>query len=872
MRFAIPRKRHNTIRRARLLDALHDWPHLRLISIVAPAGYGKTTLAVDWLHLPEVAEWAQRTWWSLSAEDDEPNIFLQRLSMALAYVAPAVDAITDVFRTGGIEHTAAVHLLVEGIASVPQSVVLVLDDFHFIRSAEVLSLVEALLTTAPNHFHLVLLSRTPPPLRTARMQLADAQRELRQHDLAFDRDETTLFIERGALANLSPEERDAILQRTEGWAAALQMLQIAQPFERSVALANPQHDPLGFSDFLNREVLRHTSHELYSALLRLSLLPYLTEPLVTETLEIPHSAAAALLQQIIQSNLLITLLGHDQIAVRFHPLLRDFLRRSLEAQLEGAERLSITRRSAHALAANGQIESGFDLLMESGAADDAASLLTGHSRRMLLEGNIIQLQSWLSRIPPEVASLQPFLALDAAWNAIFAGSADMRTRSDAAAAAIHSYAALHSADPRIDEWTVESHIVNGLCAFIESNMEAARRAVYAVDAIPHDPHGLAECWRIMLSTFIPNFIPDYHERIRLMQIGADRMQKLGFVVGAVEALCTQAAMRMRFLDSGAIHSADAACSIASHGGRHLNYSVPATQFQRGEIFYLCDRITDARAAFLHTLQSYNAIDAPPAWSYFTRLMLQMCDLAGPEAMAAPLDDTEDAYLWSLTRSYYMPVHLGAIAWMRILRDLRRSRPQDCWLTVAAFDMLPHDVDSATPPWVAISVLAGSLFAGQHLDALPRHFDAFIDNLDATQNHSIALRMRILKSVLLLRLDRREEARSMLHALLPSLEHSQQPRILLDIPEVEPLLLDIDEPFARKLLHRINPNAVVAQITEREREILRQLATSHINKEIAHAISISLNTLKVHTHNLYRKLNVHDRQEAVARARELGLIT
>ena len=217
-----PVRRRGMVERPRLTERFvtSDMPALTLVS--APAGFGKTTLVTEWVSGRNHGR-RQTAWLSLDAGDNDPAMFWRYVVAALQTVAPGMgdDALSQL--RASQPSTSVVTSLVNDLANLDDHLVLVLDDFHVIESAELHDAVASLLEHLPPQVHLVLAGRADPPLPLARMRARGELLEIRAADLRFSTDEATSYLNESMGLELTPADVDALESRTEGWVAALQL-------------------------------------------------------------------------------------------------------------------------------------------------------------------------------------------------------------------------------------------------------------------------------------------------------------------------------------------------------------------------------------------------------------------------------------------------------------------------------------------------------------------------------------------------------------------------------------------------------------------------------------------------------------------------
>src|SRR5437588_5696082 len=212
------------IERPRLLELVSQVQLKRLSVIKAPAGFGKTSLAVAWADRL-LQSGSLVAWFSVDANDDQPNQFLFYLSQALQRACNGLGghAIGLMLETSLISPQTIVSTLINDLAESDEEVCLFLEDYHWVSDPAIHDAVAFLLRHAPSHFHLVLVTRTEPPLPLAGLRAQNQLLEIKPLDLRFDLEETRRFLERERLGPLAPAELSLLRERTEGWPAGLRI-------------------------------------------------------------------------------------------------------------------------------------------------------------------------------------------------------------------------------------------------------------------------------------------------------------------------------------------------------------------------------------------------------------------------------------------------------------------------------------------------------------------------------------------------------------------------------------------------------------------------------------------------------------------------
>ncbi|KPV51778.1 hypothetical protein SE17_19310, partial [Kouleothrix aurantiaca] len=245
IKLAIPRPHPALVARERLLARLDAGLAGRITVLVAPPGFGKSTLLAAWLagRMPvhDSAHTIHAAWLTLDAGDNDPQLFLRYLIAALQGIAPGLGAhaLRLLDASNQANERAALPLLIGDLALLPAQSILMLDDYHAIDHPAIHDMLTLLAARAPPNLHLLIASRTDPPLPLARMRARREASELRAADLRFTPGETASFVQDVMHLRLPPSTIAALEQRTEGWIAGLQLAALSlqgRPAEDSAAL------------------------------------------------------------------------------------------------------------------------------------------------------------------------------------------------------------------------------------------------------------------------------------------------------------------------------------------------------------------------------------------------------------------------------------------------------------------------------------------------------------------------------------------------------------------------------------------------------------------------------------------------------------
>jgi LuxR family maltose regulon positive regulatory protein len=421
-----PPQRPGFVPRARLVRRLDEGGSCPLILASAPAGFGKSSLVAAWIR----AGGRRTAWLSLEPGDNDPARFWRYLVAALQTVEPDLGGSVEGMLQAGslppVEPLATA--LVSDLTRLASALVLVLDDYHAIQSAEIHEAVGFVLDHAPSFLQVVIATREDPPLALARRRARGELLEIRAADLRFTTDEAEELLNAVHDLHLSPAEIAALEGRTEGWAVGLQLtaLTLRGVSDRSAVLRRLAGDERHIADFLMEEVLTRQSNELQAFLLHVSILERLSAP-ACDALTGRHDGQQVL-EQLERMNLFIVPLDEHRGWYRFHTLFAELLRRRLLGTID-VQAVALLHRKASAWhEGNGYLEQAVAHAISARDHPNSARLILLASAQMYARGEYQTLCEWIAALPADFVAGEPTLTLCYAWVTLASGRADEAER------------------------------------------------------------------------------------------------------------------------------------------------------------------------------------------------------------------------------------------------------------------------------------------------------------------------------------------------------------------------------------------------------------------------------------------------------------
>ncbi|MGD1996598.1 MAG: BTAD domain-containing putative transcriptional regulator [Anaerolineae bacterium] len=409
----VPSRSLEVLHRERLVDFLHENIDRRLIIVSAPAGYGKTTLLVDFAHETDL----KVCWYTLDPTDRDPHVFLEHLLASLAHRFPdfgeetrrVLDAGASLSE-GGTEVVGT--LVNEMVAEIPEWFVLVLDDFHRVEDApDVTALLTTFLNYQPEHCHLFIASRTVPnALPFISLAARGEVVGLGQDVLRFTPREVQALFRRHRSIQLSRQEAEGLARESEGWITGI--LLTSHALQRGTDIwARARASGRPIYDYLAGEVLDRQDQDLQEFLLTSSTLEEMSPDLCEQALGLTE--AEKWLRQLERRNLFAVRLAEEEETFRYHALFREFLQTRLEQKSVGVFR-DLHRRAAAWFEGQDEVARAAGHYLAMGEPSEAARVIDQAAQDLLRAGHLKTLIGWAERVPANVLRSAPRLALSAA--------------------------------------------------------------------------------------------------------------------------------------------------------------------------------------------------------------------------------------------------------------------------------------------------------------------------------------------------------------------------------------------------------------------------------------------------------------------------
>jgi LuxR family maltose regulon positive regulatory protein len=893
----IPPPGPNVVRRPRLLERLNEGLHRNLTLISAPAGFGKTTLVSAWVTGLE----RPTAWLSLDDGENDPARFLAYLIAALRTIAANLgEGVVGALQAPQPPPTEALlTALLNEISTLPDQLVLVLDDYHVLDAAPIDRALTYLVEHLPPQMHVVIATREDPHLPLARLRAQGQLTELRAADLRLTPSEAAEFLTSAMGLSLSAQDIVTLETRTEGWIAGLQLAALSLQGHQDVpgfirAFAG---DHRYIVDYLVEEVLQRQSTPVRSFLLQTSILDRLSGPLCDAVTG--QEEGAKWLATLERGNFFVVPLDDQRHWYRYHHLFADVLHTHLLA--EQPEKVATLHRRASLWYE--QHGSAAEAIRHALAAEDftrAADLIERALPAMQRSRQDATLLGWLKALPDELIRFRPVLSVGYAYGLLSSGELEavearlrdaerwLDTTADTGESALASPAEMVVANEeefrRLPVFIAVYRAAHAQAlGDVPNTIKYARRVL---DLVPEEDdlgHGAATAF-LGLASWTNGDLETAH---RAFADGIARVRKAGNLSDAISGTVALADIRIA---QGRLHEAmrlyERSLQLATEQGEPVLQGTADLYVGMSELHREHGDLHFATQYLLRSKELGERTGFPPNQSRWCVAMARMREAQGDlDGALDLLHEAERLY----RRDFFPNVRPVATLVTRVWVAQGRLGEALGWAREQGLSV--EDDLSYLREFEHIT-LARVLLARYKSDRAQRSLHEAVGLLERLlQAAEEGERTGSVIEILVLQALAHQAGSDIPAALMPL-------RRALTLAEPEGYVrLFVDEglPMEASLeaaaKHGIAPNYVrqlltafgmaegtppatqglIEPLSERELDVLRLLGTDLDGPDIARELVVSLNTMRTHTKNIYSKLGVNTRRAAVRRAEELELL-
>jgi len=887
-----PGRLHNAIVRPRVLDLLQQAPYYKLVLFRSPAGYGKTTMAAQWL-----ADKSNVGWYSVDDSDNDTfrfiNYMLQSLNKATNNACPNAQKLAEKRQFSSL-HSLFSEVFAE-MCEFHQECYIVLDDYHVITNDDIHEAMRFFLKHMPDNLTLVVTSRATPPLGTANLRVRDLMIEIGNDLLAFDTEETTRFFNQRVADGIDDATADSLRNYVEGWPSALQLIALqAQHQKRTLAQSAEsvsQFNHAHLWDYLVEEVFDLLDKETRQFLMQCSVLDHFNDELVYALTQ--REDALGMIESLNRYGLFIYPLEGEHNWYRFHNLFGEFLAHERQARIPQQEQ-ELHRCAAHAWLKQDTPHQALGHAQKAYDGELIAQIIDEYGWKMFNQGELSSLELAIKQLTRDQLYSNPKLSMLRAWLAqsqhrydqvgtlLAEAEAEYKerditldTQQQGQYNALRAQVAINSNDP-------EKALELAELALSQLNTNIYRSRIVATSVVGEVNHVMGNLSRAL---------PMMQQTEKLARQYQVYHQALWAILQQSEILIAQGYVQAAFeLQDSAFKL------IEDHQLQH----VPLHEFLlrvRAQVFWCWNRLDEAEECCykgLEILGHHSPSKHLHSYSMLARIAIGRGEL---DKAAKFIEQIQH-----LLRQSTYHVDWTANASLSLLLFWQVKGNKDAiqeWLEVA---VRPESASNHFCQLQWRNIVRAHINLGQYEEAQQAlsflKDEAHKANLVTDTNRNL-----IVESVLCVQLKDESKAKELLkealnmtnqtgmvgnflvdgasigHLLerlstkpeLGDLERHRAQQIMKDISTTQrSRSVHFDEEFVEKIVNHPNIPELVrtSPLTQREWQVLGLIYSGFSNEQIAQELDVAGTTIKTHIRNLYQKLNIANRKEAISTAENL----
>ncbi|MBW3695427.1 HTH-type transcriptional regulator MalT [Vibrio sp. T187] len=887
-----PGRLHNAIVRPRVLDLLQQAPCYKLVLFRSPAGYGKTTMAAQWL-----ADKSNVGWYSVDDSDNDTfrfiNYLLQSLNKATQNACPNAQKLAEKRQFSSL-HSLFSEVFAE-MCEFHQECYVVLDDYHVINNDDIHEAMRFFLKHMPDNLTLVVTSRATPPLGTANLRVRDLMIEIGNDLLAFDTEETTRFFNQRVADGIDDATADNLRTYVEGWPSALQLIALqAQHQKRTLAQSAESVSHFNHAhlwDYLVEEVFDLLDKETRHFLMQCSVLDHFNDELVYALTQ--REDALGMIESLNRYGLFIYPLEGEHNWYRFHNLFGEFLAHERQARIPQQEQ-DLHRCAAKAWLKQNTPHQALGHAQKAYDGELIAQILDDYGWKMFNQGELSSLEMAVKQLTRDQLYSNPKLSMLRAWLAqsqhrydqvgtlLAEAEAEYKerditidTQQQGECNALRAQVAINHNNP-------EQALEFAELALSQLNTNIYRSRIVATSVVGEVNHVMGNLSRAL---------PMMQQTEKLARQYQVYHQALWAILQQSEILIAQGFVQAAFeLQDSAFKL------IEDHQLQH----VPLHEFLlrvRAQIFWCWNRLDEAEECCykgLEILGHHSPSKHLHSYSMLARIAIGRGEL---DKASKFIEQIQHLLRQS---TYHVDWTANASLSLLLFWQVKGNKEaiQD-WLKVA---VRPENASNHFCQLQWRNIVRAHINLGQFDEAITAlkflKGEAEQANLVTDTNRNL-----IVESVLCVQLKDEDKAKTLLkealnmtnqtgmvgnflvdgatigHLLeklsnkteLGDLERHRAQQIMKDISTTQrSRSVHFDEDFVEKLVNHPNIPELVrtSPLTQREWQVLGLIYSGFSNEQIAQELDVAGTTIKTHIRNLYQKLNIANRKEAISTAENL----
>lgn len=879
----IPKVKEKLVNRAELFNKLSEAINYRVTLITAPAGFGKSTLVSSWL--TNISYKYYTAWISLDERDSEPLIFWKYIIYSIDRIEDGIvketfDLLKSVELQDGFE-TEILAVLINELDNLEEDIFIILDDLYLISNNNIYDQLKFFIRNMPSNVHFIILTRVTPDIGIPKLRATDSLLQLSQEDLSFTKEEMEFFFKEVMKVDISFNILRVLEKRTEGWAAGLQMaalfLKRNNSEENVVKSFNGDHRYI--LDYLMEEVFIMLDEKTQEFLMKTSILDEMNFELCNKVVQIDNSQE--FLEKLDNENLFMIPLDENKEWYRYHHLFREFLKNRRDVRLENISS-KLYSSAAEWYKNNGFVSQAVNLYLKAENYDEAIIIIEKIDENLMFSGEMKKVYDWYMAIPKDKFYESIRLCMNAAWFTCTNGNYE---ETEKHLSHIEDYLKRHKDNEENKYYDTEVMIIRAMLATLDKDsgkinkyLEKARNYSNEHNQnILHASTALLSGTACIYDGEVLKALKFYEESLKISQ----NINNYYLTVMSNRSIIISKMLR------GNLYDAEKQCiNILKYFQEQHSENMPIAgeiYNDLAEVYYEWNDLSKAKENAIKAIEF--AKKGEVTWVLCRSYMILAKIFFAKSNVAEAVEYIKSAEkIINNTKLFDLGTELLVTSENILIRSGKLYEAEK-W--IKNDEIYKIDVSNIGYAHYCITKLRYFILNNQMKEA-EALANKLYESFEGKKIYRVFAEALILKSIINEKNGNKEK---MLEDIIKAVNISYKEnylRIFLDEGEY---LKNIILREKGKLISKLEKEQAVflnniigafsnkeeikdADINEllsiREMEVLKYLKEGLNNTEIANSLFVSINTVKTHLLNIYTKLDVHSRTEALAKANELGI--
>lgn len=880
----IPKVKDKLVKREALFNKLNEAVNYKLTLVTAPAGFGKSTLISSWLNF-NVKNKYFAAWLSLSERDNQSVVFWKYMVYAIDKIEEGImeNSILafNSFKFESSFDTEILAVILNDLDDLKKDLFLVIDDLYLINNEEIYEQFKFFIRNMPPNVHIVVISRVIPEIGINKLRATDNMLQLSQEDLSFTRKETESFFKEVMSVDISKDALSILTERTEGWAAGLQMagLSLKNTKNEENLLRGFKGDHRYVLDYLMEEVFSLLDKETQEFLMKTSILGEMNCNLCNRIAQIENSQA--FLEKIDNENLFMIPLDESKEWYRYHHLFKDFLRNRRDTTMGGSSS-ELYSAAADWYKENAFYDEAINFYIEAENYEEARIIIEKIDMDLMFSGDTKKVYDWCMAIPKEILCDRPRLCMNAAWFTCTNGD---HKATDTYLKYAEQALKLHEDEVDVKYYFTEIMIIRGMLAILER--DSNKIIEYANKAKDYgNKHNILRATNDLLKGTACIYEGDVKAATEFYEECLEISKSIN---NYYTACIANRSLIISKMIRGKIYEAEKQCTdlIEYLSERHVtNIPVAAVIYNDlADIYYEWNDLDKAAEWVKKALELGKKAEVK--WilctSYMTLAKIFFAEFNTEEA----LKYINKAQKFMINDKLFdVKLEFQVVKVNMLLRNGNLEEVESL-INNDIFNCLTKC--NIAYSYYYLTKVRYFIFKDK-LDEAEKLINNLYETFEFRKVNKVLAEALILKSIIC---EKKGNIQEVVEFLIKAINISYKEKYLRTFLDEEKYLKNIILRESAKLQSRLEKeqrrfvNIIIEGfsssvnmknrptdmeiLSSREMEVLKYLQDGLTNVEIADALFVSVNTVKTHLLNIYTKLDVHSRAEALAKANEFGFL-